>query len=141
MVVVLKFEGGYANHPNDPGGATYQGVTTKVYDAFRESHLLPIQDVRLMLPEERDAIYRSGYWKPMGCDLEPWPMNLFLFDTAVNCGVRRAKLLLTPTPVDPRTYLERRKQFYHRLVEKRPTLGVFLKGWLRRIAHLLTYLH
>ena len=35
LPVVLRFEGGYADHPNDPGGATNKGITQAVFDAYR----------------------------------------------------------------------------------------------------------
>ena len=44
---VLQWEGGYVNHPNDPGGATNKGVTQKVYDAWRAKNGLPAREVHV----------------------------------------------------------------------------------------------
>ena len=34
---MLRSEGGYVNHPKDPGGQTNLGVTKKVYDEFYDT--------------------------------------------------------------------------------------------------------
>ncbi len=33
---LLVHEGGYVNHPKDPGGPTNKGVTQRVYEAYRK---------------------------------------------------------------------------------------------------------
>jgi hypothetical protein len=37
LAATLQYEGGYSNHPKDPGGATMRGVTQRVYDAWRRT--------------------------------------------------------------------------------------------------------
>ena len=49
---ILRWEGGYVNHPNDPGGPTNKGVTQKVYDAWRRRQGLPTCDVKLIEDQE-----------------------------------------------------------------------------------------
>ena len=43
---ILHHEGGYVNHPKDPGGITNRGVTKAVYDKWfgqeREEHQMKI---------------------------------------------------------------------------------------------------
>ena len=90
LTFVLRWEGGYVNHPNDPGGATNKGVTQKVYDLWREAQGLLKQDVKLIGDEEVQAIYEKGYWLAARCDLLDDPLFLVQFDTAVNMGVGRA---------------------------------------------------
>jgi len=34
---VLRWEGGFVDHPADPGGRTNRGVTQRTYDAWRQS--------------------------------------------------------------------------------------------------------
>ena len=46
LAVVLRFEGGWSNHPSDPGGATMKGVTQEVYDRWRAKRGEPKQSVR-----------------------------------------------------------------------------------------------
>ncbi|CAH2409646.1 glycoside hydrolase family 108 protein [Mesorhizobium escarrei] len=87
---VLRWEGGYVNHPSDPGGATNKGVTQKVYDSWRQRRGLRPRDVRQLEEDELQAIYEEGYWLPPRCDLLPSALDLVQFDTAVNMGHKRA---------------------------------------------------
>lgn len=87
---VLVHEGGYVNHPKDPGGATNQGVTQRVYDAYRVSIKQPKRSVREMTTPERDNIYRNRYWNLVrGEDLPPG-VGYAVFDGAVNSGVSQS---------------------------------------------------
>src|SRR5215212_9684838 len=85
---ILRWEGGYVNHPADPGGATNKGVTQRVYDDWRVRRGMPARDVRQIMDDEVHAIYEAGYWTPPHCDLLPRPLDLVQFDTAVNMGPR-----------------------------------------------------
>ena len=152
---VLRWEGGYVNHPNDPGGATNKGVTQRVYDRWRQGQGLPTRDVKLLGDAEMAAIYETGYWTPPRCDLLRRQLDLLQFDTAVNMGPKRAVTFLqqslgcaadgafgsaTKAAVercDPGAvvtrYCETREAFYRQRVAQRPDQGVFLKGWLNRL--------
>jgi lysozyme family protein len=61
---VLRWEGGFVDHPNDPGGRTNKGVTQRVYDAWRKRQGLPVRDVKRLDDTELHRIYESGYWIP-----------------------------------------------------------------------------
>jgi len=87
---VLRWEGGFVDHPDDPGGRTNHGVTQKVYDGWRARQGLPAQDVKLIADAEVHAIYASDYWLPPRCDVLDTPLDTVQFDTAVNMGVGRA---------------------------------------------------
>ncbi|RPI06584.1 MAG: hypothetical protein EHM71_11640, partial [Zetaproteobacteria bacterium] len=87
---VLRWEGGYVDHPSDPGGRTNKGVTQGVYDRWRAQHGLPPRHVKLIEDAEVEAIYETGYWLPPRCDLLHRQLDLVQFDTAVNMGVGRA---------------------------------------------------
>ncbi|MFV1530625.1 glycoside hydrolase family 108 protein [Phaeobacter sp. JH209A] len=87
---VLAHEGGYVNHPKDPGGATNMGVTQRTYDADLRRRQLPSRSVQLISMEEVKAIYRSQYWDKVGGDELPGGLDYCLFDFAVNSGVSRA---------------------------------------------------
>jgi lysozyme family protein len=152
---IMRWEGGYVDHPDDPGGRTNKGVTQKTYDRWRTRQGLPTRHVRLVEDDEVETIYASGYWVPPRCDLLQRQLDLVQFDTAVNMGVGRAVRLLQAAlgcDVDgdfgPQTanaasgcelagtiiaYCDEREAFYRRLAERRPRLGVFLKGWLNRL--------
>ena len=86
MRYVLKFEGGKVDDPQDPGGRTNQGVIQRVYDGWRERNGLPRQDVYDMLDDERDEIYREGYWNQVRGDQLPPGIDVVVFDGAVNSG-------------------------------------------------------
>lgn len=87
---VLVHEGGYVNHPKDPGGATNQGVTQRVYDAYRVSIKQAKRSVREMTNAERDNIYRTRYWNLIRGDDLPSGVSYVVFDGAVNSGVSQS---------------------------------------------------
>jgi lysozyme family protein len=87
---VLKYEGGYVDHPKDPGGPTNKGVTQAVYDSWRKSQNLPIQSVRAIADSEVAAIYKNLYWDRVSGDNLPDGVDFAVFDYAVNSGVSRA---------------------------------------------------
>jgi lysozyme family protein len=152
---ILRWEGGYVNHPNDPGGATNRGVTQKVYDRWRQARGLALRDVRQLEDAELYAIYEGGYWLPPRCDVLPGSLDLVQLDTAVNMGVGRAVQFLqkavgcTPDGAfGPQTeqaardcslaetliaYCAQREAYYRWLAQSKPALQAFLKGWLNRL--------
>ena len=87
---VLRWEGGFVDHPTDPGGRTNKGVTQKVYDAWRRRQGLPVRDVKRLEDAELHRIYEAGYWLPPRCDRLARQLDLVHFDTAVNMGPGRA---------------------------------------------------
>ncbi len=87
---VLVHEGGYVNHPRDPGGATNQGITQRTYGAYRRSKGAPLRSVRQMAAAERDAIYRRQYWDPTKADKLPVGVDYVVFDGAVNSGPKQS---------------------------------------------------
>lgn len=91
---VLVHEGGYSNHPADPGGATMWGIIQRVYDADRKKRGLKPQAVRKITAGERDAIYRSQYWNAVRADELPIGVDYCVFDGAVNSGPKQSGLWL-----------------------------------------------
>jgi lysozyme family protein len=152
---VMRWEGGYVDHPDDPGGRTNKGVTQKTYDDWRARQGLASRHVRSIEDAEVETIYATGYWVPPRCDILQRQLDLVQFDTAVNMGPGRAVRLLQAAldcDVDgafgPQTeraaagcdladtiiaYCDGREAYYRRLAERRPRLSVFLKGWLNRL--------
>ena len=86
---VLAHEGGYVNHPKDPGGETNWGITRNTATAagYKGS-------MRDMTREQAKAIYRKQYWDAVKADQLPFVVAFQLFDAAVNHGVRRAIMLM-----------------------------------------------
>lgn len=155
----LRWEGGYVNDPADPGGATNKGVTQSTYDTWRASRKLPKQAVKLIAHSEVGAIYESRYWKACRCGELPAPVDLVVFDSAVNCGPARASRWLQVAlgveadgSVGPRTVAAAREfgspvelarkvsglraAHYHDIVSKDPSQKKFLNGWINRLGDL-----
>lgn len=152
---VLRWEGGFVDHPNDPGGRTNKGVTQRVYDAWRKRQGLPVREVKRLDDTELHRIYESGYWIPPHCDRLARQLDLVHFDTAVNMGPGRAvrflqkaagcgvdgdfgsqteKAVQACRPGDLiASYCATREAYYRELVRRNASLGVFLKGWLNRL--------
>jgi lysozyme family protein len=97
LAAVLVHEGGYVNHPRDPGGATNRGVTQAVYDDWRVAHGLPEQGVRDITQAEVMAIYKHRYWDKVRGDDLPSGVDYCVFDFAVNSGIGRASRYLQET--------------------------------------------
>ena len=139
---IQQFEGGYSDNVNDPGGATQRGVTDRVYQAWRKANHLPPQPVKLSTPTETRSIYFANYWQASRSNNLSWPLDLLVFDTAVNSGVSRALEFSSYTQV-PAKYLSWRL-FFVRWLTQSHSLTVkevlrakkaktFLRGWEKRI--------
>lgn len=153
LTATLKFEGGYANNPNDPGGKTNFGITQNVYDPTMK------KDVKTITPQEVHRIYESSYWITGRCDridLVNPHLAIIHFDNAVNCGTYgAARMLQDVLKVKPdgivgnltleaitssvqlcKDYLDRRKLYYDRVIEHRPEAEEFRSSWYHRLNSL-----
>ena len=146
---VLKHEGGWADHPRDPGGATMRGVTISVYQNYL-GRKVSKEELRKIPQEHLVDIYKSLYWDRTKCDDLAGGVDLVVFDMAVNAGVSRSARILQrcvgAVPdgiIGPRTmdlvngipakdiiikFSDGRENFYKSL----GTFDTFGKGWLRR---------
>ena len=160
LAFVLAREGGFVDNPNDLGGATNQGVTQRVYDAWRQTQGLALQSVRELSALEVDDIYRHLYWHPAHCDEMTDPVAICHMDWSVNHGVFGAMHTLqqaagvisdgiwgpqTKEAVQnsiglPARYLDLRAQWYRDEVKNNPSQAEFLEGWLARVAYLRAYI-
>lgn len=86
MRIELVYEGGKDDDPVDPGGRTNQGVIQREYSAWRRTKGLPIRDVFLMEPAERDEIYRINYADKVQFDQLPPGIDLLLLAGGINSG-------------------------------------------------------
>ena len=94
MDFLLKWEGGYVDDPDDPGGRVNMGVTQNTYNKWRAKNGLLAEDVLHITDQEVHAIYLQDYWKKVVRDWYPDNLAIVLFDTAVNMGPRRANSIL-----------------------------------------------
>ena len=90
FALLAVHEGGYSNHPDDPGGATNRGVTQRTYDSYRARHGRIRCDVRQITDGEVAEIYRGQYWDAIRGDDLPAGVAYCVFDAAVNSGPGRA---------------------------------------------------
>ena len=91
--VILDKEGGYVDHPNDPGGATNMGITFNTLKAWRHENITK-QDVKDLKVEEARQIYQANYWNALSCDELPPGVDLVVFDLGVNAGPGRSAKIL-----------------------------------------------
>ena len=104
--VILKHEGGLADHKKDPGGVTNWGVSLRYLLSEKPSAFAGIDldidndgdvdadDVRAMPQATAIEIYRRGWWERYGYSRLLPPMDLKVFDTSINAGPGRAHRLL-----------------------------------------------
>lgn len=149
LAITLAHEGGWADHPRDPGGATMKGITLATYRQYRpgatKAHLRAITDA------EVQTIYRRGYWDAVRGDDLPAGLDLVAFDAAVNSGPSRgAKWLQTALGVtadgkigpktlaaagraDPAWVIRMASDLRLHFLLGLSTWPTFGKGWQRRI--------
>lgn len=151
--ITLKHEGGYVDHPSDPGGATNLGITFAVLQKWRGTKITK-QDVKNLTKAEAEKIYDRNYWFPIKGEMLPYGVDLATFDGAVNSGPNRgAKWLQRAVGVSQDGQIGTqtlqacarvdgdeivRLMCAHRLsfVQGLGTFKVFGKGWSRRIADI-----
>jgi len=172
---ILRHEGGYVDHPSDPGGASKYGMSLRTLRAQGDADLdgvldwdldkdgdIDAADIRALTPEHAAAYYRKRWWDRYGLGLiRSAPVAVKIMDMAVNIGARRAVLIaqqaacgcgrpvtldgvlgpvtaaaLDACPVDDVRHRVCRLQraFYRDLIEDRPRLAVFERGWMTRAA-------
>ena len=155
LEAVLHHEGGFVNHPADPGGMTNLGVTKKVWEEW-VGHEVDEKTMRGLTPEIVGPMYKAKYWDKVKGDDLPSGVDYAVFDAAVNSGPGRAakwlqgcvgveqdggigpKTLAAVAAMNPSElvadYAKRRLSFLMDL----PHWGTFGKGWGRRVAAVQT---
>lgn len=153
LKAILHHEGGYVNHPADPGGMTNLGVTKRVWEEW-VGHEVDEKAMRNLTPEIVGPMYKVKYWDKIKGDELPTGVDYVVFDAAVNSGPgRAAKWLQACVGVEPdggigpktlaavrafdtnqliEDYAKRRLSFLIDL----PTWNTFGKGWGRRVAEV-----
>ena len=151
LEMLLHHEGGYVNHPEDPGGETNLGVTRAVYEQWVGRQVMD-GEMKALTVADVAPIYKTNYWDRIKGDdpMMPSGLDFASFDWAVNSGVGRPakviqkyigakqdgaigpKTLALVAENDPSNIIqylyEQRQKFYERL----KTFETFGKGWTRR---------
>jgi lysozyme family protein len=151
LKAILKHEGGFVNHPRDPGGMTNLGVTKKVWEEWVK-HPVDEKAMRELTPELVSPMYKKKYWDAVKGDELPDGLDYLMFDFAINAGPGRAiktmQKAIGTTPdgaIGPKTMQSLKEMNPAQLIEKfsvekesfyrsLPTFQTFGKGWLRRVA-------
>ena len=123
---VLDHEGGYVNDLDDPGGETNYGISKRAY---------PSLDIKNLTVEQAAGIYWRDYWDACSCDKLVYPIDCYVFDTAVNCGCGNAKTIRGNSE-NANDFLWNRMEYYIDLIKKKPKLIKFLAGWVHRVMEL-----
>ena len=150
---VFDAEGGYTNHPNDPGGETNFGIDKRSHQK---------EDIKNLTKERAAEIYYNDYWLKSCAEHLPKLVAIAYFDSAVNTGIKQANKFLQRavgvnddgvvgpvtlnaiTHAEPKSTANRlvdyRQSFYDGLAESRPKLRGFLRGWTNRNTNLKAFL-
>jgi lysozyme family protein len=152
LAYTLRHEGGWADDPDDPGGATNFGITLKTAQRYG---IRTKEELRRIAPERVAEIYEAGYWRHGG--VRDQRVATKLFDMAVNMGHGGATDVLVDAAgpifkgfgltsgavmhintLDPKKFLaalcKAAEKRYRAIVVRRPASARFLKGWLKRAA-------
>jgi lysozyme family protein len=134
LKAVLVHEGGYVNHPKDPGGATNKGVTQKTYDNSRRKWGYPTRSVRFITDAEIGVIYRIQYWDAVKGDELPSGVDYAVFDFAVNSGPARAlKYLAKSKGATHHNTINNLMDIRLEFLRNLSTWPTFGKGWSARV--------
>jgi lysozyme family protein len=149
---VIGHEGGYSNHPADPGQQTMWGITQHTARANGYNGLM-----RYLPRDTAKEIYRKAFWQRVRADQYDFAIAFNLFDAAVNHGIgnairmlQRSVSVLDDGIVGPITlaavktrplgdtlmlFNAERLRFYTKL----STFSTFGRGWVNRVAGNLEY--
>ena len=153
LKAILHHEGGYVDHPKDPGGRTNLGCTQRVWEEW-VGHPVDEKTMRGLTPELVAPLYKAKYWDKIKGDELPNGVDYIVFDAAINSGPGRAakwlqqtvgavpdgaigagtlaKVAAMPAADIVEKYQQTRLQFLQSL----PTWDTFGKGWGRRVAEV-----
>jgi lysozyme family protein len=154
---VLAHEGGYTNHPSDPGGPTNFGVTICEYRKYVKPNATAV-DVRAMKVDEAKAIYRKRYWDAQRCDELPAGVDYTVADYGINSGIGRSgkvlrrvvglpdntsvvtdEVLNAVARRDAKAIIVAINDERLRFLKNLKTWPVFGEGWGRRVAQVKTF--
>jgi lysozyme family protein len=162
LPLILIFEGGFTDDPKDRGGRTNKGITQRVYDKYRQLKTLSLSDVAAIADDEVRDIYFNEFWLPSQCDKMPDKIATVVFDSSVNNGQTRSiktlqraigatvdgiigketlsKIQTIDSLAMAHDFLTTKENYYRAIVQNDPTQQKFLKGWLRRVSFVRSFI-
>jgi lysozyme family protein len=153
LEAILHHEGGFVNHPKDPGGMTNLGVTKRVWEEW-VGHEVDEKAMRALTPETVGPMYKTKYWDKIKGDELPTGVDYAVFDAAINSGPgRAAKWLQTTVGAVPdgaigagtlakvaamgaEEIVEKYQATRLAFMQSLPTWDTFGKGWGRRVTEV-----
>lgn len=148
---LLVHEGGYSDHPSDPGGVTNMGVTKRVWEEW-VGHPVDEKTMRNLTPDMVKPLYKRKYWDKVCGDDLPAGLDYCVFDAAVNSGPGRAikwlqqalgvtqdgalgpKTIAAVKAADPKLLVVGYNAIRLTFLQELPTWNTFGRGWGRRVA-------
>jgi lysozyme family protein len=158
LAELLEHEGGYVNHPRDPGGRTNLGVTQDVWEDWIDRAVTE-ENMRALTPAKVAPLYREMYWDRVKGDKLPAGVDYCVFDAAVNSGVSRAAKWLQTTVgavadgaigeqtlkqvllTNPQMIIDKYSAIRLEFLKGRSTWPTFGKGWERRVEEVKATAH
>ncbi len=155
LAAVLHHEGGFVNHPKDPGGMTNLGCTKRVWEEW-VGHEVDEKTMRNLTPADVAPLYKAKYWDKVRGDDLPSGVDYVVFDAAINSGPGRAAKWLQEAvdvvadgAIGPATLravnampaqeiVEKYQQIRLEFLKALPTWDTFGRGWGRRVQEVQT---
>jgi len=150
LATTLHHEGGFSNHPQDPGGMTNLGVTKRAWEAWKKEPVTE-EEMRELTPAMVAPFYKEMYWDLARCDDLPDGVDYCVFDEAVNSGVGRGvrtlqeclgvvadgkigpKTLAAVAAADPKKLTEAMIEKRLLFLQSLGTWSSFGRGWGKRV--------
>ena len=162
IAFTLRWEGGYVNNPADKGGPTNRGITQGTLADAYASGIVRHCNIKALSKAEAMSIYHTKYWRPHDWGRYGEPVDMIMFDMAVNHGMGNAARIAQRACVScgaavavdgkwgPQTrealyklawksglalskmLLVKRLDFYERIIAARPDQKRFRDGWRKR---------
>lgn len=147
---IKSWEGGFVNHPQDPGGATMKGVTLATFRSYYGKDKT-VQDLKNITDEQWHHIFKKGYWDKWKADeIKSQSIANLVVDWVYNSGkygITKVQTLLGVTAdgivgpktlaalnsKDPKTLFNQIWQARKKYYEGLKTFPTFGKGWMRRL--------
>ncbi len=105
--ITLQHEGLWSNDPDDPGGATKNGISLRLAKELgdldgdgeldldlNKDGLIDERDMRRIKAEDAIRIYRLRFWDPYPYEALAPAIAMKVFDFGVNMGPKQAHILL-----------------------------------------------
>ena len=153
LKAILHHEGGFVNHPRDPGGMTNLGVTKKVWEEW-VGHDVDEKAMRALTPEIVAPLYKVKYWDRIKGDDLPAGVDYAVFDAAINSGPGRAAkwlqqavgavpdgaigagTLAKVAAMDAEDIVEKYQATRLAFMQSLPNWDTFGRGWGRRVTEV-----